>query len=78
MPKRSWDEYVGKAVTKIQTGNPKPKKPLAKKTVKAGHKLGKRLEKYEDHIKTPYGLGMYMAKKGIKPLTKSSSVTNSG
>jgi hypothetical protein len=58
---RKWEKYV-----KRTTSNSK----LPKETVKAGHELGRRLEKHEDHIKTPYGLGMWMAKKGIRPKKK--------
>jgi len=54
---RKWEKYVKRTT-------------LPKETVKAGHELGRRLEKNENHIKTPYALGMWMAKKGIRPKRK--------
>ena len=58
--KKKWDAHVKETSGK-----------LSKKTLKAGHELGKKLKKHEDGIKNAYALGMSMAKKGIKPKKKS-------
>jgi hypothetical protein len=58
--KKKWEAHVKETSGK-----------LSKKTVKAGHELGKKLKKHENGVKTPYALGMWMAKKGIKPKKKS-------
>jgi len=60
--RKSWNAYV--------TKGKKPAK-VGKKILTIAHKLGKKLKKHQDGVKAPYALGMWMAKKGIRPKKKS-------